>query len=180
MLKLISGSGTGWVAGQAPRTGLLMWLLWSGLSRFTPSQHCGKTTIWNSCAPTGQFWIVWPARFSDPMPMQAHLKGPSCARFFGAPGLMGGPAGRGSTAGGARGNHRADEVDGAGSAGDGGAVVGGRARRVGRRGRRRRGGRGRRLVGGGGRAHLSIGHCGGVLLLAAAASGDGGGRDQGE
>ena len=41
ILNSIIGTATGWSFGQMPRTGYAMWLLWSGVSRWMPSQQLG-------------------------------------------------------------------------------------------------------------------------------------------
>ena len=41
ILNSIIGTATGWSSGQTPTTGYAMWLLWSGESRWRPSQQLG-------------------------------------------------------------------------------------------------------------------------------------------
>src|SRR4051812_15163762 len=72
--KMISymtcGILTGWVAGQAPPlsnvpvAGYAMWLLWSGLSVFLPSQRDGKVTVTRQPPPQG---AVGKPLTSDPV-----------------------------------------------------------------------------------------------------------------
>ena len=52
--RVSCGIATGWLSGHEPPTLAATWLVWSSLSRLTPSQQSGKTTLSRSGASAGQ------------------------------------------------------------------------------------------------------------------------------
>src|SRR2546430_14874140 len=100
MLNEMTGSGTGWVAGQ-PRPGIAyaIWLLWSAESMSLPVQHCGNSTVIVMKSPTahrGMGGLLAPPAFQHLQPTL------SCGPLpFALPATIRRPAGIGLTCPGA-------------------------------------------------------------------------------
>src|SRR5438132_13168245 len=98
----MTGTATGWSAGQALAVGYTTWLLWSALSRLVPSQQLGKFTCRRSSWPrtAGQAGGVDEDAIPLATPQFQYVTRMSCGPVaFESPAIILKPGGNGWTRG---------------------------------------------------------------------------------